>query len=64
MWSDTMLSITAPTYCAPLGYQLSTLPRPVVSEPTDVVIKVHAASVNPVDLKLASGMLRSAVKYE
>jgi NADPH:quinone reductase-like Zn-dependent oxidoreductase len=30
--------------------------------PTQVLVKVHAASVNPIDYKLASGMMRDLVK--
>ena len=50
-----MLSIATPAYSDPSRYQLVKLPRPTVSEPTDVVIKVHAASINPIDVKLAAG---------
>lgn len=59
-----MLSITTPVYSDPSRFELATVPRPIVSRPNDVVIKVHAASVNPVDVKLASGMLKFAVKDE
>lgn len=57
-----MLAITAPTYVDPSGYQLSTLPRPIVSEPTDVLFRVYAASINPVDVKKAAGVFKLAVK--
>lgn len=59
-----MTCVTAPSYTDPSGYQFSELPRPVVTESTDVVIRVHAASVNPIDVKKASGILRWAVKDE
>lgn len=59
-----MLCIATPAYSDPSKYQLSTLPRPTVTRPTDVLIKVHAASINPIDVKLASGMLKMAVKDE
>ena len=49
-----MLAITAPSHIDPSGYQLSTLPRPVVSDPADVLFRVHAASINPVDVKKAA----------
>jgi NADPH:quinone reductase-like Zn-dependent oxidoreductase len=61
-----MLAITSPSYGTPEKYELSTLPRPTIPAGTEgdkmVLIKVHAASVNPVDAKLASGMLKFAVK--
>ncbi|KAF2147662.1 GroES-like protein [Myriangium duriaei CBS 260.36] len=56
-----MLAVTAAAFTEPTGYQLSNVPRPVVTETTDVVIKVHAASVNPVDVKLASGAFKLAL---
>ena len=59
-----MLSITIPSFSAPSGYQLSTVPRPAVLEPTDVVIEVHAASINPIDVKKASGALKMAMSEE
>lgn len=59
-----MLCITTPAYSDPSRYELATVPRPAVSRPDDVLIQVRAASVNPVDLKLASGVLKMAVKDE
>lgn len=59
-----MLSVAAPAYSDPSRYEIVKLPRPTISEPTDVVIQVHAASVNPVDVKLAAGMFKFAVKDE
>lgn len=57
-----MLSVTAPTYTDPSRYELSTVLRPTVTDMTDVVIRVHAASVNPVDVKKASGVFKMALK--
>jgi NADPH:quinone reductase-like Zn-dependent oxidoreductase len=57
-----MLSVTAPTYTDPSRYELSTVPRPTITEKTDVLIRVHAASVNPVDVKKAAGVFKLAVK--
>src|SRR4051812_41673094 len=37
--------------------ELGELPRPPVG-PKDVLIKIHAASVNPVDFKIRDGQLR------
>ncbi|OQV01303.1 hypothetical protein CLAIMM_06684 [Cladophialophora immunda] len=61
---SSMLCVTVPSYTDPSGYQLSELPRPAVTEPTDVVIRVHAASINPIDVKKASGVLKFALKDE
>lgn len=60
----TMLCITTNTFSAPSGYELSTLPRPSISGPTDVLIEVHAASINPIDVKKASGVLKMALSEE
>ncbi|KAF4969189.1 hypothetical protein FSARC_3565 [Fusarium sarcochroum] len=59
-----MLSVTAPTYTDPSRYELSNLPRPTVTGETDVLIQVHAASINPVDVKKADGVFKLAVKEE
>lgn len=59
-----MLSIATPKYSDPSAYDILTLPRPEISDSQDVLIKVHAVSVNPVDVKLAAGLLKIAVKNE
>ncbi|KAH8698685.1 putative alcohol dehydrogenase [Talaromyces proteolyticus] len=46
------------TYSEPKGYQLGELPKPVIENDRDIIIKVHAGSVNPVDVKLASGVMK------
>jgi NADPH:quinone reductase-like Zn-dependent oxidoreductase len=60
--TSEMLSICIPSYTKPSGYGLAKFPKPVVEADTDVVIKVHAASINPIDLKKADGALSIAVK--
>ncbi|KAE8391249.1 chaperonin 10-like protein [Aspergillus alliaceus] len=57
-----MLSLNIPSYSDPSGYILSDLPKPEITDSKDVVIKVHAASVNPVDVKKADGVLKMALK--
>lgn len=56
--ASTMLAVTAPRYTDPAGYELSQLPIPNVTEPNDVVVRVHAASINPVDVKIAAGAMK------
>lgn len=63
MASD-MLSINITSFADPSKYVLSSLPRPVVSEPTDVIIQVYAASVNPIDVKKASGVFKAGLPEE
>ncbi|CAI7605262.1 unnamed protein product [Penicillium crustosum] len=57
-----MLSLNIPSYSKPSGYQVSELAKPELSDPKDVIIKVHAASINPIDVKKADGMLKLAMK--
>jgi NADPH:quinone reductase-like Zn-dependent oxidoreductase len=59
-----MLAVVAPSYSDPSNYQLSNVPKPVISDPTEILIQVHAASVNPIDVKLASGIFKFALKDE
>jgi NADPH:quinone reductase-like Zn-dependent oxidoreductase len=59
-----MQAIIAPSYCDPSKYDLAQIPRPAIADPNEVLIQVHAASVNPVDVKVASGLFKLAVKDE
>lgn len=53
---SSMLALALTKYCKPADDALATLPTPKITNPTEVLIKVHAASINPVDVKMASGM--------
>ncbi|CRG90853.1 hypothetical protein PISL3812_07899 [Talaromyces islandicus] len=57
-----MLSVGISSHGKPSEYQLLELPRPAITDPTDVLINVHAASVNPVDLKKAEGAFKIALE--
>lgn len=57
-----MLAVTAPTYTNPSHYELTTVPRPTITEATDVLMRIYAASINPVDVKKADGAFKLAVK--
>ncbi|KAJ5970971.1 uncharacterized protein N7479_000889 [Penicillium vulpinum] len=57
-----MLALNITSYSNPSGYQLSELAKPELSDSKDVIIKVHAASINPIDVKRANGMLKLALK--
>ncbi|RMZ92629.1 hypothetical protein DV736_g132, partial [Chaetothyriales sp. CBS 134916] len=59
-----MLCITAPRYTDPSKYELSRLPVPTLSEPTEILIEVHAASINPIDVKKASGVMKLVLRDE
>jgi NADPH:quinone reductase-like Zn-dependent oxidoreductase len=60
-----MQSIHINTYSEPKGYQLGELAKPVIEDDRDVLIKVHAGSVNPVDVKMAKGVMKmvTPLKY-
>jgi NADPH:quinone reductase-like Zn-dependent oxidoreductase len=60
--SSGMLSITVPSYSNPSGYQITQCPKPVINAESDVVIKVHAASINPIDVKKADGAMKMIMK--
>lgn len=59
---DKMLSLNTTKYSPPSGYQVSDLPKPVLDDRNDVIIKVHTASINPIDVKKASGILKMGLK--
>lgn len=50
------LAITA--YTTPNKYIIADLPVPVLENSDTVLIKVHAASINPIDVKRAVGMMK------
>ncbi|KAJ5819751.1 alcohol dehydrogenase [Penicillium riverlandense] len=57
-----MLSLNISAYSKPSEYQVSELPQPGLVNSTDVIVKVFAASINPIDVKRANGALKLAVK--
>ncbi|OKL64467.1 hypothetical protein UA08_00997 [Talaromyces atroroseus] len=52
------------TYSTPQGYELGQLPRPEIENADEVLIKVHAASVNPIDVKMASGAAKMIISLK
>lgn len=60
--SSTMHSITIPKYSTPANYDLTQLPPPTITDPKDILIRVHAASINPIDVKKASGVSKAVLK--
>jgi NADPH:quinone reductase-like Zn-dependent oxidoreductase len=51
-------------YSTPQGYELGQQPRPEIENVEEVLIKVHAASVNPIDVKMASGAAKMVVSLK
>jgi len=50
----TMRAIALDRFSDPKDYNLATIPVPKIQKDDEVLIKIHAASVNPVDVKLSS----------
>ena len=50
-------------YGPPDVFQIDDIPVPDVG-PSDVLIEVHAASVNPIDWKIRSGVQRGIIRYK
>lgn len=62
--AETMQAIGISKFTTPSGYELITVPRPTITKPDEIIIKVHSASVNPVDVKKANGIFKMALKDE
>ncbi len=62
---ETMRGIALAKYSQPKDYTiLDDLPVPKIEKPDDVLIKVCAASVNPIDVKFANGMVKMLLSAE
>lgn len=59
-----MQAIAISNFSDPSGYELMSLRRPTIQKPDEIIIKVHSASVNPVDLKKANGIFKLAIPEE
>jgi len=57
--SGTMRSLAIEKYCKPEAYDVMELLVPEIKAPDELLIKVHAASINPIDVKAASGALKA-----
>ena len=62
MLTDTMKAVRIHEYGGPEVLRYEDAPRPVV-KPDEVLIRVHAAGVNPVDWKVREGHVKSMFKY-
>lgn len=51
----TMLALALSKFGKPDTYNTATVPTPRITDKNEVLIKVEAASVNPIDVKMASG---------
>lgn len=55
---SSMRAIALAQYAKPTEYDFATVPTPTISQPDEILIKVSAASINPVDVKMASGVAK------
>jgi NADPH:quinone reductase-like Zn-dependent oxidoreductase len=54
-----MRALAITKHCTPKDYQLLTLPVPKIQADDDILIKVKAAGVNPIDVKMADTFVPS-----
>jgi NADPH:quinone reductase-like Zn-dependent oxidoreductase len=59
---DTMLAVRMQSYGGPEVLRYEEVPRPQAG-PGEILIKVHAAGVNPVDWKVREGYLKQRTNY-
>lgn len=55
---QTMRALVAPKHCRPDGYEIAQLPLPELTEPNQVLIRIHAAAMQAGDCQFASGSAR------
>lgn len=56
-----MRSLVAPTYCKPAGYEIQDVAMPTIQGPHDILVRVHAASINTADTAMAAGQMKMLV---
>lgn len=56
-----MLAVTVPKFASPSAYTLSGVDVPTITEPDERLIKVHAASINPIDVHMANDKSRFTI---
>jgi NADPH:quinone reductase-like Zn-dependent oxidoreductase len=59
---ETMRALVLSAYGKPSTYRVGHVPVPQIAQPDEVLIKVHAAGVNPIDINFANGMVKIASK--
>jgi NADPH:quinone reductase-like Zn-dependent oxidoreductase len=50
----TMRALALSKHCTPKDYLIATLPVPRIQSEDEILVKVKAASINPIDVKMAS----------
>jgi NADPH:quinone reductase-like Zn-dependent oxidoreductase len=62
--SSKMRALIAPAYVTPDKYEIVELLKAEIKGPRHVLVQVHAASINPHDVKQAKGMMKILEKLE
>ncbi|KAK7208501.1 alcohol dehydrogenase [Myxozyma melibiosi] len=60
--ASTMKQLVYPTYTTPDKYEFRQTSKPEIKKPDEVLVKVIAASVNPIDVKRAHGDVKILMK--
>lgn len=60
--TDTMRAYVMTRYGGPEAAELRAMPRPSAG-PGEVLVRVHAAGLNPLDFKIRGGMLKAIQRY-
>lgn len=55
---SSMQALAVAEYATPSSYGVATLPVPTIMAPDQLIIRVHSAAINPVDVKMASGITK------
>lgn len=58
---SSMQALALEAYGTPSSYNIATLSVPKITAPDQILIKVHSASINPVDVKMAAGTTKFMV---
>ena len=56
---EKMRSLCLDGYCKPSEYEVLEILTPEIISPHQVLIKVHAASINPGEIAIATGSFRA-----
>ncbi|KAH9892047.1 alcohol dehydrogenase [Xylariomycetidae sp. FL2044] len=62
--TTTMRALVAPRFTKPSGYEVQDVPVPSISQPTDILIRVHAVDMQTGDTQAAAGAIRMFGKPE
>lgn len=50
-----MRALVLSKYSKPSEYNVATIPTPEISKSDELLVKIHAAAVNPIDVGMATG---------